>query len=285
MNLAGVVRLARRLHRGEIDDADGAYLDHLARVAAAVAAEGCDERQQMAAWLHSTSRTGLRPGDLAGLGVPRRVILIIVALTPRRPWEPAGERGRRIRSCPGAPLVLGADVADLAQLQARAARQPGTWRYLADEYRDLLDAAGVPIPESLRDAGHADPAVAVSVLLSRLEADHPGRWEAVRELGAVGDLRAIGPLIEAYRAAKAGDPRWADGQRQLSSALSRIAARRRHQDDSGWVVRPAGLAADRDDFLRATAIRGLAGLAEYQPVVAGSLSDDSPGWLARRSGR
>jgi len=272
MNLAGAERLARRLHRGEIDDVGGAYLDHLARVAAVVAAEGGDERQQMAAWLHGASRTGLRPGDLTEFGVPGRVIQILQALTPSHPWEPARERALRITSCPGAALVLLADVID----QARAARQPGTWRYQADRYRDLLNAAGLPIPESLRDTERTDRAATASVLLTRLEADHPGRWAAVRELGALGDLRAAGPLIQAYLAAKAGDPRWAKGQSQLSYALSQIAAQRRHQDDPAWVRTLAGLAAHRDDFLRATAIRGLAGLAEYQHLITDALSDDSP---------
>jgi HEAT repeat protein len=276
MNLAGAVRLARRLHRGEIDDSGGAYLDHLARVAAMVAAEGGNERQQMAAWLHGVGRTGVRPGELAGLGVPARVIQIVGALTPRQPWEPTGERARRVRSCPGAPLVLRADVADLVRPQALAAQQPGAWRYRAGQYRDLLDAVGLPVPESLRHAEPDHPAAGVVVLLSRLEADHPGRWEAVRELGAVGDVRAAGPLIEAYLAATAGDPRWVDGKSQLAGALSRIAAQRRHQDDPGWVRRLAGLAEHRDDFLRATAIRGLGGLAGYQDLIARALSDDSP---------
>jgi HEAT repeat protein len=238
MNLAGAERLARRLHRGEIDDVGGAYLDHLARVAALVAAEGGDERQQMAAWLHGASRTGLRPGDLAESGVPGRVIQILQALTPSQPWEPARERARRVTSCPGAALVLLADVIDLARPQARAAREPRSWRPLADRYRDLLNAAGLPIPESLRDTERTDRAATASVLLTRLKADHPDRWAAVRELGALGDVRAAGPLIEAYLTAKAGDPQWAKGQSQLAYALSQIAAQRRHQDDPEWVRTP-----------------------------------------------
>ena len=62
MNLAGTQRLARRLHRGEIDETGHAYVGHLARVAALVAAYGGDEAQQMAAWVHGVGRTGCSRG-------------------------------------------------------------------------------------------------------------------------------------------------------------------------------------------------------------------------------
>jgi hypothetical protein len=79
MNLTGAQRLACRLHRGEIDDAGGAYIDHLERVAALVEEDGRNERQQMAAWLHGAGRVGLRRAGLVGL---RRAGL--VARSPRR---------------------------------------------------------------------------------------------------------------------------------------------------------------------------------------------------------
>src|SRR6266567_3918712 len=196
MNLAGAQRLARRLHRGEIGEIGRAYVDHLERVAALVAAEGGDERQQMAAWLHGTRRVGLLPRDLAALGVPGRVIQIVAVLTPRQLWEQAGVRAARVRGCPGAALVLHADVTDLCRPEARAA--------------------------------------------------------------------------------SAGDPRWSNGKHWLAGALSKIAASRRHQADSGWVATLVRLAADRDPFLRATAIRGLAGLTEHEQLIIGALSDPSP---------
>ena len=96
MNLAGTRRLALRLHRGEIDDTRHAYVEHLERVAALVAVYGGDEAQQMAAWLHGAGRTGLRPRDLAALGVPGRVVQIVAALTP-------GTRGSRLG--PGRPRL------------------------------------------------------------------------------------------------------------------------------------------------------------------------------------
>ncbi len=275
MNLAGAQRLARRLHRGEIGETGRAYVDHLERVAALVAAEGGDERQQMAAWLHGTRRVGLLPRDLAALGVPGRVIQIVAVLTPRQLWEQAGVRAARVRGCPGAALVLHADVTDLCRPEARAA-SPGSWQYQADRYCDLLDQADVRVPDSLRSLESAARAASRTVSLSQLDPDDPGRWAAVRAFGAVGDVRAAGPLIAAYRAASAGDPRWSNGKHWLAGALSKIAASRRHQADSGWVATLVRLAADRDPFLRATAIRGLAGLTEHEQLIIGALSDPSP---------
>jgi HEAT repeat protein len=276
MKLAGAQRLARRVHRGEVDETGRAYAAHLERVAALVAAEDGDERQQMAAWLHGTGRAGLRPRDLAALGVPGRVIEIIAALTPRQPWEHAHARAARVRVCPGAALVLRADVTDLSRPEARAA-SPGSWQYQADRYRDLLDQAGARVPDSLLGLESASQASSTTVSLSQLDPDDPGRWAAVRAFGAVGDVRAAGPLIAAYRAAaSASDSRWSNGKHWLAAALSKIAASRRHQADSGWVATLVRLAADRDPFLRATAIRGLAGLAEHEQLIIGALSDPSP---------
>ncbi len=274
MNLAGAARLARRLHRGEIDEAGTAYVDHLERVAVLVAENGGDEWQQMAGWLHGAGRTGLRPRDLAALGVPRRVVHLVDALAPRLPWEPAGVRAGRIRSCRGAPLVLRADVIDLARPEARAALG-GRWPYWVGQYRDLLGEAGVPIPGVLLDAEPASRFVAAAPL-TRLNRDEPGRWAAVRAAGAAGELSAAGPLIDAYLAAVAGDPVWAAGRPVLAGALSQIAAHRRHQADAGWVATLVSLAGHHDDFLRATAIRGLAGLAGHEQLIIGALSDDSP---------
>jgi hypothetical protein len=59
---------------GEIDEAGTAYVGHLERFAALVAADGGGEWQQMAGWLPGGGRIGLRPRDLAALGVLRRVV-------------------------------------------------------------------------------------------------------------------------------------------------------------------------------------------------------------------
>ena len=148
MNLAGTRKLARRLHRGEIDETRHAYVGHLERVAALVAAYGGDEVQQMAAWLHGAGWTGLRPRDLAALGVPGRVVQVVAALAPGQPWEPAEARAARVKACRTAAVVLRADVTDLARPQAQAA-WGSRWRFRAAELRRLLDLAGIPVPEEL----------------------------------------------------------------------------------------------------------------------------------------
>jgi HEAT repeat protein len=274
MNLAGTRRLALRLHHGEIDETRRAYAEHLERVAALVASYGGDEVQQMAAWLHGIGRTGLAPRDLAALGVPGRVVQIVAALTPAQPWEPAGARAARVRACRTAAVVLRADVADLARPQAQAA-WGSRWRYRAAELGCLLDLSGVPVPEDLDGVDVAGSRADVAGLLSSLDPDSPGRWAAVAALGECGDLCAAGALADAYLAGAAGDPRWAAGQTQLRAALARIACQTRRADSiqEAWLV---SLAAQHDAFLRATAIRCLAGLGGHDQLIVTALSDDSP---------
>jgi len=275
MDLAGAARLARRLHRGEIDEAGRAYVDHLERVAGLVASYGGGGCEQMAAWLHGVSRTGMVPSDLAARRPPRRVVRIVQALTPSPAWESVESYAGRIRSCPGAVLVLRADVTDLCRPEALSALGAGARQRRWDRCRVLLARLGEPVPAGLAEAPVGGP-FDVAVLLSQLRADCPGRWAAVQALGSVGELRAAQPLIDAYLAAEAGDPGWAGGKSQLAGALSKIAVQRRHQDDPHWVQRLVSLSAHRDAFLRATAIRGLAGLDNYEPIVVRALSDGSP---------
>jgi HEAT repeat protein len=276
MDLAGAERLARTRHRFEIDEAGALYVDHLERVVALVASRGGGRCEQMAGWLHGIARTGLRPVDLAARRVPRRVIRILDALE-FRVEDAADSHLRRISSCRGAALVLRAVAADECRPQALAALTPRMRQHRTGRYRDLLAGLGEPLPPALTEQEATPrPPADVEGLLDRLDAACPGRWEAVQTLGSVGELRAARPLIAAYRAAKAGDARWASGTSDLAGALSRIAAHRRHQDDPQWVETLLELAGDRDAFLRATAVRGLAGLAAGNPVVVRGLSDDSP---------
>jgi HEAT repeat protein len=274
MDLAGARRLARRLHHGEIDETRHAYVGHLERVAALVAADGGDEAQQMAAWLHGTGRTGLQPRDLAALGVPRRVVQIVAALTPRRQWEPPEAGAARVRACRTAAVVLRADVTDLARLQARAA-WGGRWQFRAAEFRRLLELAGVPVPEDLAAPVVSESRADVASLLPRLDPDSHGRWVAVHDLGESGDLRALQALAGVYLAGAAGDPRWAADMTRLRAALSRAASLTRRADSGqqAWLV---SLAAHDDAFLRATAIRCLVSLGGHEQLIVAALSDDSP---------
>lgn len=275
MNVAGAERLARRLHQGEIDGNGAAYVDHLARVAALVAAEGGSRAQLMAAWLAGTARTGARPGDLARYGVPGPVIAIVDALTPRQPWEEAPSWASRVKSCRPAVLVLRACVTDLAQASLLR-RGP----YHAGRLRALLDLTGIEIPAALsdREAGSrpATPTAVRTVPLERLAADDPGRWDALAAVSATRDPRAAGPLLEAYLAARAGDPRWSGGRARLAGALTAMALRRLNQADPEWVTFLRRLAGHQDEFLRATAVRGLAGLPGDQERLHTALADPGP---------
>jgi hypothetical protein len=91
------------------------------------------------------------------------------------------------------------------------------------------------------------------------DAAQPGQWcwaaqaaDALRDMKRLADAwpAAGGPLIDAYMAAVAGDPRWAAGKHVLAGALSRMAAQRRFQADPGWVATLSGLAGHQDDFLK-----------------------------------
>ncbi len=146
MDLAGAARLARRLHRGEIDEAGRAYVDHLERVAGLVASYGGGGCEQMAAWLHGVSRTGMVPSDLAARRPPRRVVRIVQALTPSPAWESVESYAGRIRSCPGAVLVLRADVTDLCRPEALSALGAGARQRRWDRCRVLLARLGEPVP-------------------------------------------------------------------------------------------------------------------------------------------
>jgi hypothetical protein len=275
MNVAGAERLARRLHQGEIDGNGAAYVDHLARVAALVAAEGGSRAQLMAAWLVGTARTGARPGDLARYGVPGPVIGIVDALTPRQPWEEAPSWAGRVKSCRPAVVVLRACVTDLTQASLLR-RGP----YHAARLRALLDLTGIEIPAVLsdREAGSrpATPAAVRLVPLERLAADDPGRWDALAVVSAARDPRAAGSLLEAYLAARAGDPRWSGGRARLAGALTAMALRRLNQVDPEWVTFLRRLAGHQDEFLRATAVRGLAGLPGDQERLHTALADPGP---------
>src|SRR6266567_4740224 len=151
MDPARAARLARRLHRYEIDEAGRAYVDHLERVAGLVASYGGGECEQMAAWLHGVSRTGMAPSDLAAWRPPRRMVRIVRALTPISSWESVESHADRVRSCPGAALVLRADVTDLCSPEALSTLGAGMRRHQCDRYRDVLARLGEPVPAGLAE--------------------------------------------------------------------------------------------------------------------------------------
>lgn len=274
MGPAGAARLARHLHRGELDDAGAPYVEHLERVAALVASAGGGPRERMAAWLHGVARTGMRPRDLAALRVPHSVIEIVAALTPATPWESAAGRAERIRARPGAELIMRAVLAD--RYRPGATADVGTVR--TDRDRELAAHLGQPLAEPAgRDTADA--------LLSRLDPHDRRRWQAVRELRAACEPRALRPLIDAYRAARAGDRRWAPGEQHLAGAIFWIITHPEKPEDPRRVRLLVNLADDGDAWLRAAGIRGLAGLGDaHQPLVVRALYDPSPAVAAAAVG-
>jgi hypothetical protein len=93
----------------------------------------------MAAWLSGLGRTGIGPGDLAALRVPRRVTRILGVLPPEPARESAASHAERVRSCAGAGLVLLAPLTDRYRTEALS-RIPS---HRADRERDLLRSLGM----------------------------------------------------------------------------------------------------------------------------------------------
>lgn len=107
-------RLAARLHRDQVDKAGAPYVEHLRRVAIAVARMGGTLDQIVAGWLHDAIEDGHI--DAAGLhraGVAPGALRLIEILT-----HPVGEVYdayiTRVAADPGARLVKLCDVHDNA---------------------------------------------------------------------------------------------------------------------------------------------------------------------------
>jgi HEAT repeat protein len=290
MTLRGAERLARRLHRYHLDDSGGPFVEHLARVAELVGEAGGGAHEVMAAWLHGVPRTGLQPADLVMRGVPSAVIRIIeaVAQDPRELPEPAARRAAAVRAAPGAALVLRAIISDRHRPGVKIAP---FGVHLAHQDRDLLAACGLPVPAQLapspRPAPEAVPGPRpdTATLLRQLDGDDPNRWEAARMLAEAGELAAVRPLVDAYVAAKAGDPRWTDGKSRGSWGdlvkrwLWDIIRPWWDSEDPAAAQVFAEMATDQDDFIRGEGIRGLAGIRAHLSLIEEALLDESS-WVA-----
>jgi HEAT repeat protein len=271
MTPAGAERLARRLHRYDLDESGGPLVEHLARVAALVRAAGGTPDQLMAAWLHRLPRTEVQPENLAARGIPPAVLGITEAIGRRHPGEPLERRAARIRSCPDAPLVLLAVINDRYRLGADVGKPPARGDAL------LLAQAGIPRPAVLATEPDPDPAT----LLDRLNPGDPNRWEAARLLAEAYEPAAIRPLFDALLAAQAGDAGWADGppgtagKEYLSRVLTKIVLHRQWDEPALAPVFLA-MAGHCDYRLRQDGIRCLAAFPEHRPVIEQALGDESP---------
>jgi HEAT repeat protein len=268
--IAGARRWAGQLHRERLDGSGGPYLEHLARVAEAVAAGGGSPTLQMAAWLHGTPAVGLAPADLVVRGVPAEVAAIVDTAT-RRPWEPTAQWAIRIKASPGAFAVVIADWLDECRPEALSQLDHEVAERRVRATVSMLDSLGLPLPDHL-----AQPTPSTRRGVGRLASWDPGRWAAVERAGELGDLRAAHALLKAYRKASRGSLAWASGRWTLSRALWQIASHQRHLADPGWVVTLERLTTDTDPWLRVLGLTGLRGSPDHQPVLVRALDDPDP---------
>lgn len=141
MTPASAERLARRVHRWDLDESGLPFVSHLERVVAQVITAG-GPREQMAVWLHALPKSSAAIPDSVARRIPPAVLRIIDAVA-HRPGEPYRAHAARISSCPGADLVLHAFMTDKYR--------PGTTirRYVADYDRALLSELRLPLPTVL----------------------------------------------------------------------------------------------------------------------------------------
>lgn len=125
--------LARRAHAGQLDKGGAPYLEHVLRVAAAVAPSG--PRAVMAALLHDVVEdTDVTFADLRAAGVPADVLAAVDALT-KRPGEAYLDAVARAARHPLARVVKLADNADNADEARLSQLDEGTAARLREKYR------------------------------------------------------------------------------------------------------------------------------------------------------
>lgn len=134
LDTAAVEALARRVHAGQTDKAGRPYAEHLAAVAAGVAAHGGSREQIAAAWLHDAVEDGRLSREwLAASALPRAVKDIVLAVT-KLPGEDPREYAERILAVPGARLVKEADLAHNSDPARLAVLGPATRERLTAKY-------------------------------------------------------------------------------------------------------------------------------------------------------
>ncbi|WP_347351268.1 HD domain-containing protein [Intrasporangium sp.] len=141
--VAAAQRIAEAAHAGQLDKAGQPYIDHLRRVAGALADEAEPAEAVAAGWLHDVLEdTDTTPEELAEAGVPSETIEAVQAVT-RRSGQAVEDYAARIAATPLAVEVKRADMADNSDpgrlaLLDRATRVRLTKKY--DRMRDLLDS-------------------------------------------------------------------------------------------------------------------------------------------------
>ncbi|MFR9728038.1 HD domain-containing protein [Saccharopolyspora sp. MS10] len=143
LTAAEVEAFARQAHAGQVDKAGRPYAEHLAAVAAGVAARGGDEDQVVAAWLHDAVEDEAVPaGWLDTAAISERSRLIVLALT-KRAGETAEDYAARVLATPGARLVKEADLAHNADPARLAELDEPTARRLTAKYAAMRELLGL----------------------------------------------------------------------------------------------------------------------------------------------
>jgi len=270
------------LHRGEIDEMGALYVEHLDRVAAAVAAAGGTPAQQMAAYLQCVGLPGPVQRERIAQHLPAEVVTLVKALSRDR-WERAEQFVDRVMACAGALPVLLADIGDICRPDPVDVVGDHRRRNLLNEMRRLraaINRRANPEAGSEEDASAEDRLDAAIAALSGGESDR--RTAAIR-LGRLGDPRAGGPLIAALLDLDSTGVDWRRGDAiAVREAISRLASNPSALSDPAWVDQLVELCRSPSDALRAIAIHGLAltGDAAHQPLMIAALTDLHPGVVA-----
>ncbi|MFJ9416204.1 HD domain-containing protein [Streptomyces sp. NPDC101227] len=143
LSLTEVEELARRAHAGQTDKAGRPYTEHLAAVAAGVAARGGSDEQIAAAWLHdAVEDAALSREWLAGAALSEATKAMVLAVT-KRAGEPVEEYTARILATPGALLVKESDLAHNADPARLAVLDGPTRERLTAKYAAVRGLLGL----------------------------------------------------------------------------------------------------------------------------------------------
>lgn len=136
-------KLAERAHAWQVDKAGRPYVEHLDRVAGAVASHPKhDGLVQAVAWLHDiVEDTEVGELDLMAAAMPAEVIEAVKAIT-HLPGEPRADYYARVRANDLALVVKLADIADNANLARLALLDEPTRERLARKYAVAREALG-----------------------------------------------------------------------------------------------------------------------------------------------
>lgn len=127
--------LAYRAHEGQVDKAGRPYIEHVARVAAAVAG---DEIAESVAWLHDVLEDS--PENVHEVFAFPDCISLSVSMLTRSPDVPENIYYRDLRLTKVALRVKLADIADNANEERLALLDPKTANRLREKYRKALEA-------------------------------------------------------------------------------------------------------------------------------------------------